>query len=128
MIDHNSLWRPGLHSKNNVQRTSNTGFGRKISFAEDVKVPPGHQMSFKDALHVVSTETLQTSWTERMEAIVKSSVVIGVHGDHLMDALFMRPTPHSALLEIFPADKFVLDRERAANSVGLGYTAIRQHK
>ncbi|KAF5310950.1 hypothetical protein D9619_008081 [Psilocybe cf. subviscida] len=78
-------------------------------------------------LHVVSTTTEQTDWSDRMAAIVKSSVVIGVHGDHLMDALFMRRTPHSALLELFPQDKFVLDRERAARSIGLSYTAVRQN-
>jgi hypothetical protein len=32
------------------------GFGRKISFADDTKIPPGHEMSFKDALHIVSTD------------------------------------------------------------------------
>ncbi|KAL5522930.1 hypothetical protein ACEPAF_1197 [Sanghuangporus sanghuang] len=34
------------------------GFGRKISFAEDLKIPPGHNMSFKDALHIVSTDMI----------------------------------------------------------------------
>ncbi|KAH8110025.1 614/534 cytochrome P450 [Phellopilus nigrolimitatus] len=35
------------------------GFGRKISFSEDRKVPPGgYTMSFKDALHVVSTDMI----------------------------------------------------------------------
>ncbi|KAI5122235.1 hypothetical protein M0805_007102 [Coniferiporia weirii] len=30
------------------------GFGRKISFADDLKVPPGHVMMFKDALKITS--------------------------------------------------------------------------
>ncbi|KAI5119154.1 hypothetical protein M0805_005233 [Coniferiporia weirii] len=34
------------------------GFGRKISFADDLKVPPGHVMSFKDALHITSQDMI----------------------------------------------------------------------
>lgn len=32
------------------------GFGRRISWTDDQKVPPGHRIAFKDALHIVSTE------------------------------------------------------------------------
>ncbi|KDR75778.1 hypothetical protein GALMADRAFT_248465 [Galerina marginata CBS 339.88] len=32
------------------------GFGRSISWQEDTKIPPGHLMTFKDALHVVTTD------------------------------------------------------------------------
>ncbi|PPQ65685.1 hypothetical protein CVT26_000317 [Gymnopilus dilepis] len=32
------------------------GFGRTISWKEDTKIPPGHSMTFKDALHVVTTD------------------------------------------------------------------------
>ncbi|KAF8897050.1 cytochrome P450 [Gymnopilus junonius] len=32
------------------------GFGRSISWKEDAKVPQGHSMTFKDALHVVTTD------------------------------------------------------------------------
>ncbi|KAF8895567.1 cytochrome P450 [Infundibulicybe gibba] len=31
------------------------GFGRSISWEEDSAIPPGHKLSFKDALHIVST-------------------------------------------------------------------------
>ncbi|KAF8142663.1 cytochrome P450 [Mycena galopus ATCC 62051] len=34
------------------------GFGHKVSWQEDTVVPPGYTMSFKDALHTVSTETI----------------------------------------------------------------------
>ncbi|KAJ7340865.1 cytochrome P450 [Mycena albidolilacea] len=34
------------------------GFGRKMSWKEDTTVPPGYTMSFKDALHTVSTGTI----------------------------------------------------------------------
>ncbi|PPQ93732.1 hypothetical protein CVT25_013072 [Psilocybe cyanescens] len=32
------------------------GFGRNISWKEDAVIPPGHSMTFKDALHVVTIE------------------------------------------------------------------------
>ncbi|KAF5322602.1 hypothetical protein D9619_001346 [Psilocybe cf. subviscida] len=34
------------------------GFGRRISWKEDLAVPEGYTMSFKDALHTVASETL----------------------------------------------------------------------
>ncbi|KDR80331.1 hypothetical protein GALMADRAFT_61700 [Galerina marginata CBS 339.88] len=74
-------------------------------------------------LHVVSTQTSETDWVDRMTAIVKSSVILSVHGDHLMDSVFMRPTPQPTVMELFPADKFVRDREFAVHSVGLHYVA-----
>lgn len=37
----------------------------------------------------------------------------------------MRPSPQSTLLELFPANTFVRDRELAVRSVGLQYRALR---
>ncbi|KAH7923074.1 cytochrome P450 [Leucogyrophana mollusca] len=34
------------------------GFGRRISWKEDAVIPNGHQMTFKDALHFVTTDLL----------------------------------------------------------------------
>ncbi|PSR70454.1 hypothetical protein PHLCEN_2v13705, partial [Hermanssonia centrifuga] len=34
------------------------GFGRRITWEDDLVVPPGHQMAFKDALHIVSTDVI----------------------------------------------------------------------
>ncbi|KAI0279053.1 cytochrome P450 [Russula aff. rugulosa BPL654] len=31
------------------------GFGRRVTWTSDTVVPPGHQMTFKDALHILST-------------------------------------------------------------------------
>ncbi|KAH9041172.1 cytochrome P450 [Lactarius hengduanensis] len=31
-------------------------FGRRVTWTSDLTVPPGHQMTFKDALHIVSTK------------------------------------------------------------------------
>ena len=32
------------------------GFGKSLSFDEDRDIPPGHSMTFKDAMHIVSTD------------------------------------------------------------------------
>jgi cytochrome P450 len=34
------------------------GFGRRVTWTSDLIVPPGHQMTFKDALHVASTSLI----------------------------------------------------------------------
>ena len=34
------------------------GFGRRVSWTSDIGVPPGHRMTFKDALHVLSTKVV----------------------------------------------------------------------
>jgi len=35
------------------------GFGRRMTWTSDLVVPPGHQMTFKDALHILSTNLIQ---------------------------------------------------------------------
>ena len=34
------------------------GFGRRITWSSDLIVPPGHQMTFKDALHTLASNLL----------------------------------------------------------------------
>ncbi|KAH9074315.1 cytochrome P450 [Lactarius deliciosus] len=34
------------------------GFGRRVTWTSDLTVPPGHQMTFKDALHIVSSNLI----------------------------------------------------------------------
>ncbi|SRR6266403_841173 len=40
--------------------TAETGFGRRVTWTSDLVIPPGHQMTFKDALHISSTNLFQT--------------------------------------------------------------------
>jgi hypothetical protein len=35
------------------------GFGRRVTWTSDLVVPPGHQMTFKDALHILSTNLIE---------------------------------------------------------------------
>ena len=34
------------------------GFGRDVTWTSDLEIPPGHQMTFKDALHILSTKVM----------------------------------------------------------------------
>ncbi|KAI0279041.1 cytochrome P450 [Russula aff. rugulosa BPL654] len=46
------------------------GFGRRVTWTSDLVVPPGHQMTFKDALHILSTNLVQKlivpSWAKNL--------------------------------------------------------------
>ena len=46
------------------------GFGRRVTWTSDLAVPAGHQMTFKDALHVSSTSLILKivlpSWTMKL--------------------------------------------------------------
>ncbi|KAF5357195.1 hypothetical protein D9756_006594 [Leucocoprinus leucothites] len=74
-------------------------------------------------VYIVNEDTRRTPWVERMEAIVRSTVVLGVHGDHLVDFAFMRGESRSTLIEMYPVDKFVRDRAVVAESLGQQYVA-----
>ncbi|KAN0113892.1 hypothetical protein V8E52_007200 [Russula decolorans] len=63
------------------------------------------------------------SWTERMRAVAQSTIVLSVYGDHLADAMFMRRTPQSALMELFPPSEFNRDWETVVRTMGIRYVA-----
>ncbi|GLB42016.1 putative protein of unknown function (DUF563) [Lyophyllum shimeji] len=60
-------------------------------------------------VHVVSSLFDETGWTERMCAIVKSTVVLGPYGCDLLDSVFMKPSPQATLMEFFPTGKYARD-------------------
>jgi hypothetical protein len=51
---------------NSCERIS--GFGRRMTWTSELVVPAGHQMTFKDALHILSTnlivQIMLPSWTK----------------------------------------------------------------
>jgi hypothetical protein len=52
-----SLSRPKLLSTIKIYFPG-VGFGRKISWRDDQAIPIGHRMTFKEALHIVSTDMI----------------------------------------------------------------------
>ncbi|VDB95505.1 unnamed protein product [Peniophora sp. CBMAI 1063] len=73
-------------------------------------------------VHVVD-ET--TPWLEHMNAVVRSSVIVGVTGDHLSNAAFLLPSAHSALVELFPSSAFNADWLTVVRSMGHGYVGFQ---
>ena len=49
--------------------------------------------------------------------------MLSVNGDHLGDAMFMRRTPQSALMEFFPPNEFNRDWETIVQTMGIRYVA-----
>jgi len=51
---------PCLLPNLNHERRPNdhTAFGRDVSWKEDTSIPPGHKMTYKDALHTATTNSL----------------------------------------------------------------------
>jgi hypothetical protein len=45
-------------SNHYILMTADIGFGHQMTWTSDLVVPPGHQMTFKDALHVMSTNLI----------------------------------------------------------------------
>lgn len=50
-------------------------------------------------------------------------IVLGVTGDTLADAYFMRPSLRATLMEFFPPDVFMRDMEIPMDSLGVQYIA-----
>ena len=52
-----------------------------------------------------------------------SKIVVGVYGTNLADTYFMKPSPHTTLMEFFPSGYFSRDQELPARHLGARYIA-----
>lgn len=88
-------------------------------------------------VNIVSSDT---GWLDRMKILTRSTVslvlplainelrryrqvVVGVYGANLADSYFMKPSPHTILMEFFPTGHFSRDQELPARSLGIRYVA-----
>jgi len=62
-------------------------------------------------------------WMDRMKILVRSTIVIGIFGTNLADTYFMKPSPHTTLMEFFPSGYFSRDQELPARYLGWRYIA-----
>ncbi|KAJ7687783.1 hypothetical protein B0H14DRAFT_2487631 [Mycena olivaceomarginata] len=74
-------------------------------------------------VHIVSNIDEEMPWSERLRAIVRSSVMLGVYDDDLLDSVYMQRTPHTTLMEFFPPQTFAHNQELVAKAVGIRYIA-----
>ena len=71
------IFRSALHSHLDSYAMWVLGFGRRVTWTSDLIVPPGHLMTFKDALHILSSNLIlkislpgwTTNLTERTRKI-----------------------------------------------------------
>jgi len=90
----------------------------------------------------VNIVSANAPWTDRMRILVRSTVchllfvsfirleadnylkiVIGIFGTNLADTYFMKPSPHTTLMEFFPSGYFSRDQELPARYLGCRYIA-----
>ncbi|KAJ7778294.1 hypothetical protein B0H16DRAFT_1502937 [Mycena metata] len=108
-----------------VHRQSQT-HGLRLSEADHLALVGALQKLERDhgyEVHVVSNVDEEMSWSERLGAIVRSSVMLGVHDSDLLDSVYMQRTPHTTLMEFFPPQTFAREQELVAHSVGIRYVA-----
>ncbi|KAK6981036.1 protein transporter SEC24, partial [Favolaschia claudopus] len=110
-----------------VQRQSHT-HGLRLSDKDHLALVDALHKLERDhgyEVHIVSNIDEEMSWSERMRAIARSSMMIGVHDSDLVDSMYMQRTPHTTLLEFFPPQTFSREQEIVASSVGIRYIAWR---
>lgn len=89
----------------------------------EVNVVPANA-GWLDRMKILVRSTVSTTlpWVQN-EVLRYRQVVIGVYGTNLADSYFMKPSPHTMLMEFFPAGHFSRDRELPAHSLGIRYIA-----
>ncbi|KAJ6595851.1 hypothetical protein DFH09DRAFT_974054 [Mycena vulgaris] len=108
-----------------VHRQSQT-HGLRLSEADHLALVGALQKMGRDygyEVHVVSNIDAETSWTARLGAITRSTVMLGVYDSDLLDSAYMQRSPHTTLMEFFPPQKFAHDQEVVARSLGIRYIA-----
>lgn len=122
--------------------TQEKGVGPKLKDEDHnllVKTLKKFQRTSGYEVNVVPANAL---WTDRMRILVRSTVchllfvsfirletdnylkiVIGIFGTNLADTYFMKPSPHTTLMEIFPSGYFSRDQELPARYLGWRYIA-----
>ncbi|KAL4079402.1 hypothetical protein J3A83DRAFT_4085723 [Scleroderma citrinum] len=71
--------------------------------------------------YIVNVVSANTPWKDRMTAIFQSMVIVGVHGSHLADSVFMAPSPRATLMEIFPPGTLTREAEVSMKSLNINH-------
>ncbi|KAJ7634875.1 hypothetical protein FB45DRAFT_910124 [Roridomyces roridus] len=108
-----------------VHRQSQT-HGLRLSDGDHTALVAALQKMERDygyEVHIVSNIDEETSWSERLGAIVRSTVLLGVYDSDLIDCAYMQRSPHSTVMEFFPPQRFARDQQLVAESLGMRYIA-----
>ncbi|KAI9507577.1 hypothetical protein F5148DRAFT_1203591 [Russula earlei] len=96
--------------------------GERLRAADHAALVEALQNLARTGVHVHVLDE-NVSWEVRMRAIVQSTIVLSVFGDHLADAMFMKRTPRSTVMEFFPPSEFNREWEVVMRSMGIRYVA-----
>ncbi|KAJ7485271.1 hypothetical protein FB451DRAFT_1082649 [Mycena latifolia] len=108
-----------------VDRQSHT-HGLRLSSEDHMALVGALQKLGRDygyTVYVVSNIDEETTWTERLGAIARSTVMLGVYDSDLLDSAYMQRSPHTTLMEFFPPQRFAREQEIVARSLGMRYIA-----
>ncbi|KAJ7064993.1 hypothetical protein C8F01DRAFT_1021788 [Mycena amicta] len=108
-----------------VQRQSQT-HGLRLSDEDHAALVEALRKLQRDhgyEVHIVSNMDEEMSWTERLGAITRSTIMLGVHDSDLIDCAYMQRNPQTTLMEFFPPQTFALEQQIVAKSLGMRYVA-----
>ncbi|KAH9158685.1 hypothetical protein EDB89DRAFT_1808389, partial [Lactarius sanguifluus] len=105
---HTFAWYLGAPEEDTAAGTRTVTYLARQDGLEGERLRAGDHTALLDALaglartgvtvHVVDEKA---SWTERMRAVTQSSIVLSVFRDHVVNAVFMKWGPQSALMGFF---------------------------
>ncbi|KAF7325717.1 hypothetical protein MKEN_00422000 [Mycena kentingensis (nom. inval.)] len=99
--------------------------GLKLSDEHHAELVEALQKLKRDGyeVHIVSNIDEEMSWTERLGAITRSTMMLGVYDGDLIDCAYMQRNPQTTLMEFFPPQTFALEQQTVAQSLGMRYVA-----
>jgi hypothetical protein len=103
--------------------TQEKGTGPRLSDADHQLLVQTLKTLHRAYGYEVNVVPANAGWTERMRILVRSTIIVGVYGTNLIDSYFMKPSPHTMLMEFFPSGYFSRDQELPARSLGTRYIA-----
>ncbi|KAJ7695741.1 hypothetical protein B0H17DRAFT_1055425 [Mycena rosella] len=102
---------------------SRQAWGRRILLAEDHDRLVKELYRLRDAhgweVNVVLMEKM--SRDEQIRLAVRTTIMMGVHGNGLTNLIWMRPTPRTTVLEFFFPGGFAHDYEYTARALGIAH-------
>ncbi|KAF7297141.1 hypothetical protein MIND_00947000 [Mycena indigotica] len=116
-------WRDGssTNDKPVITYISRQAWGRRILLKEDHERLVKELYRLRDAhgweVNVVLMEKLDRA--EQIRLAVRTTIMMGVHGNGLTNLIWMQPTPRTTVMEFFYPGGFAHDYEFTARSLGI---------
>ncbi|KAJ7242855.1 hypothetical protein B0H12DRAFT_1131610 [Mycena haematopus] len=102
---------------------SRQAWGRRILLQEDHKklVQELYRLRDKHGWEVNVALMEKISRKEQIQLAVRTTIMMGVHGNGLTNLIWMRPTPRTTVMEFFYPGGFAHDYEYTARALGISH-------